>query len=78
MVQTKPPIPKDRDNEKRWLMTTAGKEQSKSTGFMLRLKGNREKQYPKKDYISKEIWEIMQEDSKNNCRWTLAAKKHKL
>ena len=55
MVQTKPPIPKDRDNEKRWLMTTAGKEQSKSTGFMLRLKGKREKQYPKKDYISKEI-----------------------
>ena len=36
--QTKHPLSTYTDDEKRWLVTTAGEGQSKGTGFILRLK----------------------------------------
>ena len=42
------------DNGKRWLVTTAGEEWSKGTGFMLSLKRRWEEQYPEKNRVSKQ------------------------
>ena len=40
--------------KKWWLVTTADEEQSKGTGFMLRLKRQWDKQYPEKNFVSKQ------------------------
>ena len=45
-TQTKRPLPTYTNDEKRWLLTTVDQERSKGTGFMLRLKRNRDQQYP--------------------------------
>ena len=39
--------------KKRWLVT-ADEEQSQGTGFMLRLKGQWDEQYPEKNCVSKQ------------------------
>ena len=51
--QTKHPLSIYTDDEKRWLVTTADEEQSKGIGFMLRLKGRWDEQYPEKNCVSK-------------------------
>ena len=53
-AQTKHPLSTYKDNEKRWLMTTADEEQSKGTGFMLKLKWRWDEQYPEKNCVSKQ------------------------
>ena len=40
--------------KKRWLVTKADEEQSKGTGFMLKLKRRWDEQYPEKNHISKQ------------------------
>ena len=47
-AQTKHLLSTYTDDEKRSLVTTANEEQSKSTGFMLRLKRSWDEQYPDK------------------------------
>ena len=44
-TQTKRPLSTYTNDEKRWLLTTVDQERSKVTGFMLRLKRNRDQQY---------------------------------
>ena len=53
-AQTKQPLSKYPDDEKRWLVTTADEERSKGTGFMLRLKLLGDEQYPEKNRVSKQ------------------------
>ena len=53
-AQTKQPLSKYPDDEKRWLVTTADEERSKGTGFMLRLKLRWDEQYPEKNRVSKQ------------------------
>ena len=45
-TQTKRPSSTYANDEKRWLLTTVDQERSKGTGFTLRLKRNRDQQYP--------------------------------
>ena len=45
-TQTKHPLSTYTNDEKRWLLATVDQERSKVTGFMLRLKRNRDQQYP--------------------------------
>ena len=52
-AQTKHPLSTHTDDEKKWLVTTADKW-SKDTGFTLRLKWRWDKQYPKKNCVSKQ------------------------
>ena len=57
-AQTKQPLSKYPDDEKRWLVTTADEERSKGTGFMLRLKQWWDEQCPEKDRVSKQnLWD---------------------
>ena len=53
-AQTKHSLSKYADDEKRWLVTTADKERSKSAGFKLRLKRRWGEQHPDKKHISKQ------------------------
>ena len=53
-AQTKHPLPTYANDEKRWLVTTPDEEQSKGTGFMLRLKWRWHEQYLEKNRVSKQ------------------------
>ena len=53
-LKQKHPLSTYTDDEKRWLVTTADEEQSKSSGFMLGLKQRWDEQYPEKNHVSKQ------------------------
>ena len=53
-ARTKHPLSTYADDDKRLLVTTVVKEQSRDTGFLLRLKQRWDKQFPEKNYISKQ------------------------